>query len=27
LVISGAPMALRLSDAFGTEPEMWLDLQ
>lgn len=22
-----APMALRLSDAFGTEPGMWLDLQ
>jgi len=22
-----APMALRLSDAFGTEPRLWLDLQ
>jgi addiction module HigA family antidote len=22
-----APMALRLADAFGTEPGMWLDLQ
>ena len=22
-----APMSLRLSDAFGTEPAMWLDLQ
>jgi antitoxin HigA-1 len=22
-----APMALRLSDAFGTEPGVWLDLQ
>jgi addiction module HigA family antidote len=22
-----APMALRLSDALGTEPEVWLDLQ
>jgi addiction module HigA family antidote len=22
-----APMALRLADAFDTEPEMWLDLQ
>jgi addiction module HigA family antidote len=22
-----AAMALRLSDAFGTEPQMWLDLQ
>lgn len=22
-----APMALRLSDAFGTEPGLWLDLQ
>jgi len=22
-----ASMALRLADAFGTEPEMWLDLQ